>query len=191
MRTYSSATCLRALVVALLTAATATGCGSQEDVARTAMSEPTPPPAAAASPPPADQEAATLEAVTAAKSVSDVDGVSTALQRMPERLGDVERQLGASSVRYGDAGLEALRLEDGLPPADSLQERVDVALTGQGVTVARRCAADGVVCATGNLPSGGHVAVWVPEGSELVFAALAPSAEELLALTESFANAAE
>lgn len=186
MPTYNG--CLQALVVVFLTTAAAAGCGSGESVTRSAGGETASPGVAA--PSTTDSQDAVLEAVGAAVPVQDAEAVSLVMGRMPEQLGGVERELTASSARYGDGGLEVLRVEDGLPPAQTLQERVDMSLTGQGVTVTRRCKpASGVTCARGLLPAGSHVVVWVPEGSQFVFAALAGSADELAALTRGFAAA--
>ncbi|MBW3615938.1 MAG: hypothetical protein KY439_11630, partial [Actinobacteria bacterium] len=107
---------------------------------------------------------------------------------MPDTLSGAPGTRTSSSITYalaaGTAALEAMEAGDiyGPEAATDRSALIDRLVVDQGMTVVAACDENSAPCVVGGLPDGTFVAVWAPERSDLLLAAVAlvarPSTDE-------------
>lgn len=124
------------------------------------------------------------------------DTLAALLQRMPDTLSGAPGTRTSSSITYalgaGTAALEAMEAGDIYGPEAPTDRSVliDRLVVDQGMTVIAACDENSAPCVVGGLPDGTFVAVWAPERSDLLLAAVAPTPGDLIVLVDAAATSA-
>jgi len=191
------------LVAGLAAAVLLGGCGGGQTSsgAEQTLAESAEPSATAASDPaPAPSAAQARTATALTDELTEVDSVTGdtlggVLQRMPDTLSGAPGARASSGITYalpaGTAALEAMEAGDiyGPEAATDRSALVDRLVADQGVRVVAACEGDSAPCAVGGLPDGTFVALWAPERSDLLLAAVAPTLDDVTLLVTAAAAA--